>query len=435
VTKKESRVKKNGTARKMDLLEENSNQWDNMLARFDIAAKRIRLSDQISTILKAPKKQIIVNLPVMMDSGRLKTFESYRVIHSTALGPSKGGIRYAPDTNLDTTKALAAWMALKCAIVGVPFGGAKGGIKCDPRKLSVAELERLTRQYTIAMSDVFGVDKDIPAPDIGTGKREMAWIVDAYAKINGKAEPGIVTGKPITLGGSQGRAESTGRGVGICTVQAMKKMGMDIKNSTISIQGFGKVGSHAAKFFHDAGARVIAVSDHTACYYNPKGIAINRLLQYTSNGSLLEDYKGSGELLDKDELMKLEVDVLIPAAVANQINSKNAGKLKTKLIVEGANGPTTTFADGILEEKGIVVIPDVLANSGGVTVSYFEWIQNKYGHYWSIDEVFKKHDEQIINAFEKVWFTAKKYKVNLRTAAYITAIKKLEKAIKYRGGF
>lgn len=413
----------------------HQSMFDAVIARMEKARSLHKVSDDVFNILKSPQRQVIVSLPIMMDNGKVEVFEGYRIVHSTALGPSKGGIRYAMDVDLDEVKALAAWMTFKCAIANIPYGGAKGGITCDPRKLSVGELERLTRAYTIAMSDVFGVDKDIPAPDMGTGKREMAWIVDAYSKVKGVDAPGVVTGKPLTLGGSRGREAATGRGVMISTLEAMKKIGMDRKKATAAVQGFGNVGSNAARLLSLQGIKVLAISDHTAAFFNPKGIDVDLALKYVQNNNgTLKGFDGGTEISNA-ELLTAEVDVLVPAAIQNVITAENAGSIKAKLIIEGANGPTTPEADVILHDKGVVVVPDILANGGGVTVSYFEWVQNKYGHYWSEDEVNAKHDASMSAAFQNVWFNALQYKTSMRIGSYITAIKKLDKAIQYRGRF
>ena len=370
-----------------------------------------------------------------MDNGKVQVFEGYRIVHSTYLGPSKGGIRYAPDVNDDEVKALAAWMTYKCAVAGLPYGGAKGGITCDPRKMSVGELERMTRAYTSAMAEVFGPNKDIPAPDMGTGKREMAWIVDEYSKIRREYLPGVVTGKPITLGGSRGREAATGRGVMIHTIEAMKKIGIDRKKATAAVQGFGNVGLNAAKLLASKGIKVVAISDHTGAFHNEKGFDIETAIKYAQkNNNVLQGFTG-GDLISNEQLLTLDVDALIPAATQNQINEEIAHKIQAKLIVEGANGPTEFGADHILNEKGITVVPDILANSGGVTVSYFEWVQNQYGHYWKEEEVNAKHDFAMETAFEQVWFNSKQYKTSLRIGAYITAFKRLEKAIRYRGAY
>ena len=427
-TKAIVKINPNGT-------EKHQGMFDSVIARFDIAAKKIKLSDDISNILKAHEKQVIVSLPVTMDNGKVEVFEGFRIVHSTQLGPSKGGIRYAMDVDLDEVKALSAWMTFKCSIANLPFGGAKGGIKCDPRKMSVGELERLTRAYTISMADTFGVDKDIPAPDMGTGKREMAWIVDAYTKVKRFSEPGVVTGKPITLGGSKGREAATGRGVMISTLEAMKVIGINRKNANAAVQGFGNVGSNAASLLQEQRIKIVAISDHTAAFYNEKGIDVVKAITFANqNNGVLKGFTGGKEITN-EELLTLPVDVLVPAAIQNQITEKNARNIQAKLIVEGANGPTTSDADEILHEKGIVVVPDILANAGGVTVSYFEWVQNRYGHYWSDEEVNSKHDTYMTKAFETVWFNAKQYKTTMRIGSYITALKKLEKAINYRGNF
>ncbi|HTB30517.1 MAG TPA: Glu/Leu/Phe/Val dehydrogenase, partial [Bacteroidia bacterium] len=350
--------------------------YEAVLARFNQAAEIYKLPSDIAEILRSPEKQVKVSLPVMMDSGKVKVFEGYRIVHSTYLGPSKGGIRYALDVNDDEVKALAAWMTYKCAVAGLPLGGAKGGVTCDPRSMSAGELERLTREYTLSMCEVFGPDRDIPAPDMGTGKREMAWIVDEFSKIHRNYQPGVVTGKPITLGGSRGREAATGRGVMIHTLEAMKKMGIDRKKSTAAVQGFGNVGSFAATLLRSKNINVVAISDYTGAYYNEKGIDLDKALQHQKkHGNTLEDFPG-GELITNEELLTLDVDVLVPAALQNQISAEIAQNVKAKLIVEGANGPTEVEADQILHDKGIIVVPDILANSGGVTVSYFEWVQN-----------------------------------------------------------
>ena len=424
----ENKVKESKAVKHMSL-------YEAVLARFNQAAKLYHLADDIAAMLVVPQKQVKVSIPVIMDNDKVQVFEGYRIVHSTYLGPSKGGIRYAPDVNDDEVKALAAWMTYKCAVAGLPYGGAKGGVTCDPRKMSVGELERLTRAYTLAMSEVFGPHKDIPAPDMGTGKREMAWIVDEYSKIKRENQPGVVTGKPITLGGSRGREAATGRGVMINTMEAMKKIGIDRKKSTAAVQGFGNVGMNAAQLLHSKGLKVVAISDYTGAFYNEKGIDVDKAIQYSQkNKNVLQGFTG-GELISNEELLTLDVSVLVPAAIQNQINEEIAHKIQAKLIVEGANGPTEFQADQILHEKGITVVPDILANSGGVTVSYFEWVQNQYGYYWKEDEVNAKHDAAMETAFEQVWFNARQYKTTLRIGAYITAFKKLEKAIRYRGTY
>jgi glutamate dehydrogenase/leucine dehydrogenase len=409
--------------------------FDAVLARLDKAAEIFGLAPEVAEVLRHPKKEVAVSLPVKMDDGSIKVFEGYRTVHSTHLGPSKGGIRYAMDVNSDEVRALAAWMTFKCAIANLPYGGGKGGIKCDPRTMSVGELERLTRAYTRAMADVFGVNKDIPAPDMGTGKREMAWLLDEFNRIQGEDSPGVVTGKPLTLGGSKGREAATGRGVMVASLAAMKKMGINHKGATAAVQGFGNVGSHAARLLAGKNIKVLGISDHTGAYYNEKGIDIENALKYAAgNGNTLKGFAGA-ELITNSQLLTLDVDLLVPAAIQGVITGANAADIKAKLIVEGANGPTEADADEILNNKGIIVVPDVLANGGGVTVSYFEWVQNKYGHYWSEEEVNTKHDASMSQAFENVWFNAQQFKTSMRIGAYITALKKVDKAIRYKGNY
>lgn len=415
--------------------EAHVSMFDAVLARLDKAAEIYGLKDDIKLVLKHPEKQVIVSLPVKMDNGKVQVFEGYRTIHSTVLGPSKGGIRYAMDVNSDEVNALAAWMTFKCAIANLPYGGGKGGIKCDPRKMSEGELERMTKAYAIAMQDIFGVNKDIPAPDMGTSKREMAWILAQFNEIKSEDARGVVTGKPITLGGSRGREAATGRGVMIAALEAMKKIGMNRKYATAAVQGFGNVGSHAVRLLAQQGIKIVAISDHTAAFINEKGINVDEALEFVkSNKGILKGFNGGTEI-SNEELITSKVDILVPAAVQNVITASNAPNIQAKLIVEGANGPTSAEADDILRNNGVVVVPDVLANGGGVTVSYFEWVQNKYGHYWSEDEVNQKADASIQKAFEAVWFNAKQYKTSMRIGAYITALRKLEKGIGYRGYF
>ena len=414
---------------------DTNNPYESMIQRFDVAAKIIGLDDDTYNVLKTPHRQYLVSLPVKMYDGKVKVFEGYRIVHNASRGPSKGGIRYSLEVNLDEVKALAAWMTWKCAIADIPYGGAKGGITVDPSKLSEGELERLTRAYTAAMSDVFGVDKDIPAPDVATGPREMAWIVDEYSKIKGAFTPGVVTGKPLHLGGSEGRVEATGRGVNTAALEAMKKINMDPRKSTAAVQGFGNVGSITAKYMEEAGIRIVAISDHSGAWYNEKGINIKEAIQYRNlNGGILAGFP-NGTLISNEELLTLDVNILAPCALENQIRRANANDIKAQLIVEGANGPTTAGADEILLQKGIVVIPDILANGGGVTVSYFEWTQNRFGYYYAEDEIHKRADRSMTKAFENVWATAQKHKVSLRIAAYIFALEKVTIALKSRGNY
>jgi glutamate dehydrogenase (NAD(P)+) len=424
--KKDNKASKNST-------KDTTNPYESMIQRFDVAAQIIGLDADTYNILKTPSRQYLVSLPVKMDDGKVKVFEGYRIVHNSSRGPSKGGIRYSMEVNLDEVKALAAWMTWKCAIADIPYGGAKGGITCEPLEMSEGELERLTRAYTSAMSDIFGVDKDIPAPDVATGPREMAWIVDEYSKIKGAFTPGVVTGKPIHLGGSEGRVEATGRGVNVAALAAMKKIKMDPKKATCAVQGFGNVGSITAKHMDEAGIKIVAISDHSGAWYNPKGINIEKAIEYrNSNHGVLKGFTDGKEIINED-LLTLDVDVLAPCALENQIRRANANDIKAQLIVEGANGPTTAGADEILAKKGIVVVPDILANGGGVTVSYFEWTQNRFGYYYPEDEINKRADRYMTRAFENVWYVSKKYKVSLRIAAYIFALEKVAKAVKSRG--
>ena len=413
----------------------HDSMFDAVLARLDVAAKLMNMSEDVATILRNPIKQVKVSLPVMMDNGKIQVFEGYRVVHSTVLGPSKGGIRYAMDVNQDEVMALAAWMSFKCAVANLPYGGAKGGIKCDPRAMSVGELERLSRAYAKAMKDVFGVNKDIPAPDMGTSGREMAWILDEFNKVTGEDSPGVITGKPIVIGGSLGRDAATGRGVMVNTLAALKKMNLKPSEVTAAVQGFGNVGSHAARLLSEQGIKIVAIGDHTATFYNSNGIDVKAALDYVAkNNRVLKGFNGGTEI-QADEIITCKCDVLVPAALQNVISEELAHKIQAKLIVEGANGPTMPEADPILNQKNIIVVPDILANSGGVTVSYFEWVQNKAGYYWSEAEVNTKHDEKMEVAFAHVWENAAKYKTSMRIAAYITALQKIEQGVQLKGNF
>jgi glutamate dehydrogenase/leucine dehydrogenase len=409
--------------------------FDSVLARLDAAAKLMDLSPDVAEVLRNPAKQVKVSLPIAMDNGKIQVFEGYRTVHSTHLGPSKGGIRYALDVNTDEVRALAAWMTFKCAVANLPYGGAKGGIKCDPRAMSVGELERLSRAYAQAMKDVIGVNRDIPAPDMGTGGREMAWILDEYNKITGEDNPGVITGKPIAIGGSLGRDAATGRGVMVNTLAALKKMNLNPKDVTAVVQGFGNVGSHAARLLAEKGIKIVGIGDHTAAFYNENGIDIQAAMSYTEkNNRTLKGFTGATEIR-ADELLISKCDVLVPAALQNVITEENAPKIQAKVIVEGANGPTMPEADAILNDKKIICIPDILANSGGVTVSYFEWVQNKAGYYWTEDEVNAKHDLKMEIAFEAVWNNTNQFKTSMRIAAYITALQKIEQGVKLKGAY
>lgn len=417
-------------------IKDRENPLESMMERFNIAAEKLGLSDEVYNVLKNPAKQVIVSLPITMDSGKIQVFEGIRVIHSNILGPAKGGIRFAPDVHLDEVRALAAWMTWKCAVVDIPYGGAKGGVRCNPREMSKGEIERLVRAYTMAMIDVFGPDKDIPAPDMGTGPREMAWLMDEYSKAHGMTIPAVVTGKPLVLGGSLGRTEATGRGVMVSALAAMQKLKINPFTATCAVQGFGNVGSWAARLLEERGLKVVAISDHTGAFYNEKGINVVEAIAYRDgNNGTLEGFAGGEKMENAGNLLTLQVDVLVPAAVEDVITIANADQIKAKLIVEGANGPTSAKADAILNEKGIMAVPDILANAGGVTVSYFEWVQNRLGYKWTADRVNRRSDRIMKDAFDMVYQASIKYNVPMRIAAYIVAIDKVAQTYTYRGGF
>lgn len=417
-------------------IKDRENPLESMMERFNIAAEKLGLSDEVYNVLKNPAKQVIVSLPITMDNGKIQVFEGIRVIHSNILGPAKGGIRFAPDVHLDEVRALAAWMTWKCAVVDIPYGGAKGGVRCNPREMSKGEIERLVRAYTMSMIDVIGPDKDIPAPDMGTGPREMAWLMDEYSKAHGMTIPAVVTGKPLVLGGSLGRTEATGRGVMVSALAAMQKLKINPFTATCAVQGFGNVGSWAARLLEERGLKVVAISDHTGAFYNEKGINVVEAIAYRDgNNGTLEGYTGGDKMENAGDLLTLQVDVLVPAAVEDVITIANADQIKAKLIVEGANGPTSAKADAILNEKGIMAVPDILANAGGVTVSYFEWVQNRLGYKWTADRVNRRSDRIMKDAFDNVYTASIKYNVPMRIAAYIVAIDKVAQTYTYRGGF
>lgn len=416
-------------------IKDEQNPFEAMMSRFHIASQILGIDDEVYNVLKSPAKQVIVSLPITMDDGSIRVFDGYRVIHSNILGPSKGGIRFDPGVNIDEVKALAAWMTWKCAVVDIPYGGAKGGIKCNPREMSSGEIERLMRAYTLSMIEIFGPDRDIPAPDMGTGPREMAWLMDEYSRTQGMTINSVVTGKPLVLGGSLGRTEATGRGVMVSALAAMEKLQINPYKASCAVQGFGNVGSFAALLLEERGVKIVAISDLSGAYYNEKGININEAIAYRNqNNGTLEGYKGA-EKITGEEILELEVDVLVPAATEDVINSSNADKIKAKLIVEGANGPTSAKADSIINEKGIMVTPDILANAGGVTVSYFEWVQNRLGYKWTGERVNRRSDRIMKDAFDHVYKTSVEYDVSMRIAAYIVAIDKVAKTYKFRGGY
>ena len=407
--------------------------FESMMERFKFATELLKIDDGMFKYLASPVKTVIVSIPVLMDDGRIEVFEGMRVIHDNVLGPSKGGIRYAPDVTLDEVKALAAWMTWKCAIVNVPFGGAKGGIICDPKTLSQSEIERITRRYTSNMIGVFGPDEDIPAPDMNTNEQTMAWIMDTYSMHARKTVTAVVTGKPLLLGGSRGRKEATGRGVVTTILSAMNKLNMMANTSTVAVQGFGNVGSVSALLMHEQGAKIVGISDVSGAYFNPDGINIPDAIAYTqANKGTLEGFVG-GSKISNQELLELEVDVLIPAAKEDQINKYNAPNIKAKIIAEGANGPVTASADAILDEKGILVIPDILANAGGVTVSYFEWVQDRQGYFWTEERVNRRLNRMMREAFNNLYAVKEQYDITLRQAAYVYAIDKVARTLKMRG--
>jgi glutamate dehydrogenase (NAD(P)+) len=404
-----------------------------MMERFRFAANLLELDEGTFQYLANPVKQVIVSIPIRMDSGKIKVFEGYRVIHDNVLGPSKGGIRFAPDVNIEEINALAAWMTWKCAIVNVPFGGAKGGIQCNPGELSEGELERLTRRYTSNLLEIFGPDRDIPAPDMNTNEQIMAWIMDTYSMNAHKTETAVVTGKPIILGGSHGRKEATGRGVVTVALAALNKKGMLPNKCSVAVQGFGNVGSVSAQLIYEQGAKVIAVSDISGGYYNEEGINIPEAIEYAQNNNrLLEGYTEADKITN-EELLALECDVLIPAAREDQITHHNAGNVNARIIVEGANGPVTADADSILDGKNIMVVPDILANAGGVTVSYFEWVQDRQGFFWTEERVNRRLNRMMRSAFDNLFKLSEQHGITLRQAAYVYGIDKVAKTLEIRG--
>lgn len=413
------------------------NPYDNVISTIKKAADLLCLkeNDYITTLY--PERELKVSFPVKMDDGSVRIFEGFRVQHSSSRGPCKGGIRYHQDADIDEVKALAAWMTFKCAVVGLPFGGAKGAIKVDPSTLSRGELERLTRRYTAMILPIIGPEKDIPAPDVNTNADVMGWIMDSFSMLKGYAVPGVVTGKPLDIGGSLGRAEATGRGVTITTHEVLQKMGLKIDQSTVAIQGMGNVGSTSAKLLRQAGAKIVAVSDVSGGLYQPQGLDLDAISKYLSTrGNLLKDYQADGvSHISNEELLTCDVDVLVPAALENQITENIAAQIRAKMIVEGANGPTTVAADEMLEKRGVIVVPDILANAGGVVVSYFEWVQNIQSLLWDEQEVNRTLNRIMIAAIDEVYDLHLEKQVTLRTAAYAVALRKLVRAKNIRGIF
>ncbi|HWG34353.1 MAG TPA: Glu/Leu/Phe/Val dehydrogenase [Gemmatimonadaceae bacterium] len=408
------------------------NPFDAMMSRFDRAAELLDLEPGIYKILRNPEKQITVSCPVVLDNGEVEVFTGHRVLYNTSRGPGKGGIRFDMHVTLEEVKALAAWMTWKCAVVNIPFGGAKGGVVCDPLKMSVGELERLTRRYTNGIIQTLGPDSDVPAPDVNTNERVMAWVMDTYSMHVGHTTTAVVTGKPVEMGGSLGRREATGRGCTIVTTDALEHLGMHVSKSTIAVQGFGNVGSTAAKLLQDSGAKIVAIGDRDAAFHNANGIKVQEAIAYVQKHKSLKGFKG-GDAISGAELLTLDVDVLLPAALESVITTKNAHDIRAKVVCEGANGPTTAAADSILDEKGIFVIPDILANAGGVTVSYFEWVQDRGGYFWDEKTVNDRLTEIMRRSFADVLALSKTHKVNMRTAAYMLSISRVAAVHRLRG--
>ncbi len=406
--------------------------FDAMLQEFEGAARILNLDRGIWQMLTHAKRQIIVSCPVQMDSGEIKVFTGYRVQYNVTLGPAKGGIRYHPDVTLDEVTALAAWMTWKCAVAQLPFGGGKGGVICDPTKMSMRELEALTRRYTAEIIDSIGPDKDVPAPDVNTNEQVMAWFSDTYSMHVGHTSTSVVTGKPIEMGGSLGRREATGRGVMIVARESAKHLGFELKGSRVAVQGFGNVGSIGAQLLARQGAKIIAVTDWKGGVYNSKGLDVDALIDHVKQHKTVHGYRDA-EPLSQADLFKTEAEILIPAALEKQITADNVNAIQAKLIVEGANGPTTPEAHQVLHERGVFVVPDILANAGGVTVSYFEWVQDRHGYFWTEKEVNERLEAKMCEAFDVVLDTAQKYKVDMRVAAYIVAINRVATVTKLRG--
>ena len=408
------------------------NPFEAMMSRFDRAAVLLDLEPGIYKVLRHAEKEITISIPVMMDNGEVEVYTGYRVLYNTSRGPAKGGIRFDMNVTQDEVKALAAWMTWKCAVVNLPFGGAKGGVICDPLKMSVGELERLTRRYTAGIIATLGPDSDVPAPDVNTNERVMAWVMDTYSMHVRHTVTAVVTGKPVEMGGSLGRREATGRGCMFVTREALRHLGMPIAGATVAVQGFGNVGSVAADLLSKQGCKIVAIGDRTGGYHNAAGVDVAAAIEHVKKHKSLEGFRG-GDAITNDELLTLPVDVLLPAALENVITSKNADRIRAKVICEGANGPTTAGADSILDEKGVFVIPDILANAGGVTVSYFEWVQDRGGYFWTEETVNNRLEDIMTNSFHAVLNLARQHKVNMRTAAYMLSISRVSTVHKLRG--
>lgn len=418
-------------------MSEMYNPFQNMLNVLDDAAKRLGLSENDYVTLRHSERELVVAVPVVMDDGRTEVFTGYRVQHNSTRGPCKGGIRFHQEADLDEVKALAAWMTWKCAVVNIPYGGAKGGIKCNPAKMSEAELKRMTRRYTAMILPILGPERDIPAPDVNTDGKVMSWIMDTFSMLKGYAVPGVVTGKPVEIGGSLGRKEATGRGVMLTLLQFLEKMGLEKEGMTVAVQGFGNVGSVAAKLLQEKGFKVVAISDSSCALHKKDGIDVEAAIAYSErNNRLLKGYQEAGvELISNEQLLALDTDVLVPAALENQIRQENVDSIRARIIIEAANGPITTYADEILHQKGIIVIPDILANAGGVVVSYFEWVQNAQSFMWDEDYINNNLGKVMKKAFEEVWQVHLEKEVPMRVAAYMVALDRVVNAKKLRGIF
>jgi glutamate dehydrogenase (NAD(P)+) len=414
------------------LLEQEINPWEAQSARFNFAAQKLNLEEGVWKVLQYPNRELIVHIPVALDNGKLEVFTGFRVQHSIARGPSKGGIRYGPDVTLDEVRALAAWMTWKCAIVNIPFGGAKGGVICDPHKMSMGELERMTRRYTAELVEFIGPEKDVPAPDVNTNEQVMAWMMDTYSMHMRQTVTAVVTGKPINMGGSRGRREATGRGIMIVCDQAIKKLGLRPESTRVIVQGFGNVGSNCALLMSQAGYKVIGIIEVDGSLYNKNGIDVDALWKHRERTKGIKGFT-EAEAADPAELLLTDCEILVPAATENQITSQNADRVKCRILAEGANGPTTAKADEILADKKVFVIPDILCNAGGVTTSYFEWVQDRQGYFWKEAVVNEQLEDIMVNAFDDVVRYAETHNVNNRIAAYMLAIDRVAYTIKQRG--
>jgi len=408
------------------------NPFEAMMSRFDYAAQRLSLDPGLYKVLRSPEKQVIVSVPILRDNGDVDVYTGYRVLYNTSRGPAKGGIRFDLNVTLDEVKALAAWMTWKCAVVNIPFGGSKGGVVCDPASMSNVELERVTRRYTSAIIEVLGPDSDVPAPDMNTNERVMAWIMDTYSMHKRHTVTAVVTGKPVEMGGSLGRREATGRGCMIVTRQALNRLMMPVQGTRVAVQGFGNVGSVSAALMEQQGMKIIAVSDKSGGIYNPNGLRVREVIQHVRQHRFLSSYP-EAEKITNEQLLTLDCDVLVPAALENVITSHNAADIKARIICEGANGPTTAGADKILEENGVFVIPDILANAGGVTVSYFEWVQDRGGYFWDEDTVNQRLERIMMQSFEEVASMAGRHGINMRIGAYMQAIERVAAVHRLRG--